>query len=53
LTIDWTPERTELLGLLREQHDDVADLYEQAVNALSVDPLARCYRRDFLTTAGV
>jgi hypothetical protein len=37
----WTPDRKELLRLLAELHPDPAQLYSQAINFLSPEPLTR------------
>jgi hypothetical protein len=39
VAISWTADRKRLLALLQDLHSDVADLYSQAIEALSQDPI--------------
>jgi hypothetical protein len=58
--IAWTSARNELCALFHDIHPDVADLYSQAVDALSAVPLSRprlmigshCIRWDIRAKSG-
>ena len=39
MTVYWTPDREALFALLQSRHGDLADLYHQAIEALSRDEL--------------